>query len=129
MDWAWRFVNEIDNSPHRFRRLASLRRLAGGRRTAAPRGTRPVHRALMMSQTPDYEARCRAIARLMRGPRHPEHLRRAEHPLALRTEVRERFNYSVFGAAFYTSAMLHLMRGGATQRCSGPAPRTAAATA
>ena len=27
--------------------------------------------------------------------------------------MRERFNHSVFGAAFYTSAVLHLMRGGA----------------
>jgi hypothetical protein len=112
MDWVWRFVNEIDNSLIGFVDWHCY----GDWREHGERGAPldgAVHRALMISQTPDYEARCRAIARLLKGRDILNICGELNTHSHYWTEVRERFNHSIFGAAFYTSAMLYLMRGGA----------------
>jgi hypothetical protein len=112
MDWIWRFVNEIDNSLIGFVDWHCY----GDWREHGERGAPldgATHRALMMSQTPDYEARCRAIGRLLKGRDILNICGELNTHSHYWTEVRERFNYTVFSAAFYTSAMLYLMRGGA----------------
>jgi len=111
-DWPWRFVNEIDNACIGFvdwHRYADWRD-AG--ENGAPRDE-DAYRALIMSQAPDYEFRSRAIARLVNG-RDILNICGELNTHSHYTEpVRARFNYSIFGAAFYTAALLHLMRGGA----------------
>jgi hypothetical protein len=72
-----------------------------------------VFEALVMAQTPQYEARARGVARLLHGRdilnvcgelnsvAHHEH----SYTLGL--------NQNAFGAAYYASALIHLIRGGA----------------
>jgi hypothetical protein len=69
--------------------------------------------ALLMAQTPEYEARARGVARLLKGRdilnvcgelntlSHHEHY----YTVGL--------NRNLFGAAYYASALIHLLRGGA----------------
>lgn len=111
-DWAWRFVNEIDNSLIGFLdwHLYGDWREHGEQSAPLDPAT---HRALMMSVTPEYEARARAIGRLLQGRNIRNICGELNCHSHYTTEVRQRFNYSVFGAAFYTSALLSLMRGGA----------------
>jgi hypothetical protein len=77
----------------------------------APSG--PAYRALLMAQTPQYEMRARAVARILDG-------RNIENICGeLNTVVHHSHdfvggvNQSVFGAAYYASALIHLIRGGA----------------
>ena len=73
----------------------------------------PAFEALLMAQTPSYEAHARGVARLLAGrdilnvcgelnamSHHEQY-----YTLGL--------NQNVFGAAYYTSALIHLIRGGA----------------
>ena len=112
IDWYWRFVHEIDNSLIGF---VNWHRYGDWREPGewvAP-CDEATYRALLMSQTPDYEARARAVGQLLKGRgilnicgelnAHSHH----------EPHVRARFNQTIFGAAFYISALLHLMRGGA----------------
>lgn len=111
-DWAWRFVTEIDNSLIGFldwHRYADWRDVG---ESGAP-ADEATHRALMMSVAPDYEDRARAVARLLRGRDIRNICGELNAHSHYTGEVRARFNQSVFGAAFYVSALLHLMRGGA----------------
>jgi hypothetical protein len=112
IDWVWRFVNEIDNALIGF---VDWHRYADWRdsgENGAPRDE-AAYRALIMSQASDYELRTRAIARLLKG-RDILNICGELNTHSHYTEpVRARFNQSIFGAAFYTSALLSLMRGGA----------------
>jgi hypothetical protein len=111
-DWAWRFVNEIDNSLIGFldwHRYADWRDKG---ENGAPRDE-ATYRALIMSQGPDYELRARAIARLLNGRKILNICGELNTHSHYTEPVRVRFNQSIFGAAFYTSALLYLMRGGA----------------
>ncbi len=112
MDWIWRFVHEVDPSLVGF---VNWHRYADWREDGedgAP-GDGSVHRALILSQTPDYESRAQAVAHHLNGSgvlnicgewnAHSHYLPR----------VRARFNQALFGAAYGVSALLHLMRGGA----------------
>ena len=112
MDWAWRFLNEIDNSLIGFldwHRYGDWREYG---EMGAPHDE-ATYKAMMMSVAPDYEVRARAIAQVIEG-RPVENicgeLNAHSHYWA---DVRGRFNYSVFGAAFYATSLLQLMRGGA----------------
>jgi hypothetical protein len=112
LDWVWRLVNEIDNALVGF---ASWHRYGDWREPGAwgAPGDEEVFRALLMGRTPDYEMRARAVARILKGRdilnvcgewnAHSHHEAR----------VSARFNQSAFGAAYYASALLHLIRGGA----------------
>jgi hypothetical protein len=111
-DWPWRFVNEIDNALIGFVDW----HFYGDWREHGEQGAPldgDVHRALMLSMTAEYEARARAIGSLIGGRGMLNICGELNTHSHYWTHVRERFNYSVFSAAFYTSALLRLMRGGA----------------
>lgn len=112
IDWVWRFVNEIDNSLIGF---VSWHRYGDWREPGewgAPRDE-TIFRGLLMSRTLEYETRAKAVGRVLKGrdilnvcgelAAHSHHDR----------HVRQPFNQTIFGAAYYASALLHLMRGGA----------------
>jgi hypothetical protein len=109
-DWPWRLVHEIDNSLIGFvdwHRYADWR-AAGENGAPSDEAT---YQALIMSQAHDYELRARAIGRLVQG-RNILNICGELNTHSHYTEpVRARYNQSVFGAAFYTAAMLSLMRG------------------
>ena len=122
MDWIARLVDDVDDhligfvSWHRYGDWrpavpsASLE-LEMWNSPDAPLGA--TYEALLMAQTPTYEGRARGVARLLKGRdilnicgelntiSHHENY----YTLGL--------NQNVFGAAFYISALIHLIRGGA----------------
>ncbi len=112
MDWIWRFVQEIDNSLIGF---ASWHCYGDWREPGAwgAPTEEPLFRALLMSRTREYESRAAAVSRLLRDGgilnvcgelnAHSHHEGRVSGP----------YNQTVFGAAYYASALLHLLRGGA----------------
>jgi hypothetical protein len=112
LDWVWRFLNEIDPSLIGF---VNWHRYGDWREHGewgAPRDE-AIHRALLMAQTPEYEMRAQAVARLIPEPDILNvcgEWNAHSHPWP---HVRARFNQTMFGAAYGASALLHLMRGGA----------------
>jgi len=110
-DWAWRFVNEIDNDLIGFldwHRDADWRNYG---ENGAP--TDPVaYEGLIMSQAQDYEYRARAIGRLTEGRDILSICGELNTHSHYTEPVRVHFNQGIFGAAFYTTAVLHLMRAG-----------------
>lgn len=112
MDWVWRFIHEIDDALIGFVDWHCY----GDWREHGERGApydATTHHALMMAQTPDYEARTRAIARVLSERDIQNICGELNAHSHYWTEVRQRFNHSIFGATFYASALLYLMRGGA----------------
>jgi len=122
MDWIARLVAEVDDSMVAF---ASWHRY-GDWRPAVPSAslnlemwgspdapTGAAFESLLMAQTPDYQAKARGVGRLLDGRdilnvcgelntmSHHEHY----YTLGL--------NQYAFGAAYYASALIHLLRGGA----------------
>jgi hypothetical protein len=111
MDWVWRFVNEIDNSLIGFLDW----HLYGDWRDDGERGapaSGATHRALMIAQTAEFGARAATIERMLSGRGILNICGELNTHSHYTEPVRRRFNHSVFGAAFYTSALLHLMRAG-----------------
>jgi hypothetical protein len=109
-DWPYRFVHEIDNSLIGFvdwHRYADWRRCG---EEGAPTDER-MYKGLMMSRALDYELRARAVGELIAGRDMLNVCGELNTHSHYTTAVREHFNYSVFSAAFYTSALLRLMRG------------------
>jgi hypothetical protein len=122
LDWVSRLVNEVDPSLVSFiswHHYADWRPVVPSATVGfdlkgdpeAPQG--PAYHALLMAQTPQYETRARAVARII-GERDIENVCGE-----LNTVVHHdhRFvgglNQNAFGAAYYTSALIHLIRGGA----------------
>ena len=122
MDWIARLVTEVDDdlvgfvSWHRY----------GDWRSAVPSAslalemwgspdppTGAAFEALLMAQTPSYEARARGVARLLKdrdilnvcGELNTMAHHEQYYTLGL--------NQNTFGAAYYASALIHLIRGGA----------------
>ncbi len=112
MDWMWRFVNEIDDSLIGFVDWHCYGDWREHGESGAPRDG-AAHRALMISQTLDYELRTKAIGRLLNGRDILNICSELNTHAHYTDPVRARFNQSIFGAAFYTSAVLHLMHAGA----------------
>src|SRR5262249_55888166 len=112
LDWGGRVLTESDRPPIGLLDLPPdpQRRTEGEK--GAP-GDPGEHQALMLAQTPDYDRRARAVSRLTgmddilnicgEWNAHSHYL----------PHVRARFNQSLFGAVYGTSALLHLLRGGA----------------
>lgn len=122
LDWIARLVHEVDD---RLVGFASWHRYGDWRPAVpseslalqmwgspdAPDG--PLFEALLMAQTPTYEARARGVARLLKGRdilnvcgelntiSHHEHY----YTLGM--------NQNALGAAYYVSALIGLLRGGA----------------
>ncbi len=112
MDWVYRFVNEIDN---RLISFAIWYRYGDWRQPGdwgAPK-EEATFRALLMSRSVEYETRSRAVGRMLKGRgilnvcgelnAHSDHYAAVSGPL----------NRTEFGAAYYGSSLIHLMRGGA----------------
>ncbi|HET8579473.1 MAG TPA: hypothetical protein VFL31_00595, partial [Nitrospiraceae bacterium] len=112
LDWYWRFIHEIDNSLIGFVNWHRYGEWRDFGEEGAPRedGT---YRALIMSRTPDYEERARAVARLLDGRGMLNVCGEVNTHSHYDPGVRARFNQTIFGAAYYASALLHLIRGGA----------------
>jgi hypothetical protein len=77
----------------------------------APPGA--AYQALLMAQTPQYETRARAVARILAG----RNILNVCGELNTVVHHDHRFvgglNQNAFGAAYYASALIHLIRGGA----------------
>jgi len=111
-DWAWRFVDEIDDGLIGFldwHRYADWRDCG---ENGAPKDE-AIYQRLILSVAPDYQLRSQAIAKMLKG-RDILNICGELNTHSHYTEpVRARFNQTIFGATFYTSALLHLMRGNA----------------
>jgi hypothetical protein len=111
LDWIARFVNEVDNELVGF---VSWHRYGNWRAVGEPETPdEETYCELLMAQTPDYEARARAVSRFVVG-RDILNVCGELNVLSDHASAStRRFNQSVFGAAYYTSALIHLIRGGA----------------
>jgi hypothetical protein len=122
LDWISGLVNEVDErlvgfvSWHMYGDWRPVVPSASigvdlNRSPDAPTG--PPYEALLMSQTPEYEARARAVARILDGR---DILNICGE---LNTVVHHDhyyvggLNQNAFGAAYYVSALIHLIKGGA----------------
>ena len=112
MDWAWRFVNEIDPSLIGFLDWHFYGDWREHGENNAPREG-AAHRALMMAMLPEYQTRARAIGRMLKGRGIQNICGELNCHSHYWVEPRQRFNHSIFGATFYIGSLLHLMRGGA----------------
>jgi hypothetical protein len=111
LDWVWRFVNEIDNGLIGFLDWHCYGdwREDGENNAPADPG---VHRRMMMGMVDEYGNRARVIRRMLDGRQMLNICGELNCHSHYTQPVRERFNYSVFAAAFYASALLQLMRQG-----------------
>lgn len=112
LDWIWRFVNEVDNSLIGFAcwyRFGDWRELGAW---GAPEN--PVtFAALLLSRTSEYQTRAGAVSRLLRG-RGIQNICCGLNVCSHHEPgVSAPYNQTVLGAAYYASALLRLLRGGA----------------
>jgi len=77
----------------------------------APMGAE--YEALLMSQTPEYEARARAVARVLHGRDILNVCGELNTVVHHDHAYVGGLNQNAFGAAYYASALIHLLRGGA----------------
>src|SRR5215203_264988 len=109
MDWVWRFLNEIDNELIGFldwHCYGDWRE--DGENNAPANGA--AHRRVMMGLIGEYGNRGRVIGQMLKGRRILNICGELNCHSHYTQPVRERFNYSVFAATFYVSALLQLMR-------------------
>jgi hypothetical protein len=112
IDWVWRFVNEIDNSLIGF---ASWHRYGDWREVGqwgAPRD-KTIFRRLLMARTTEYEIRAGAVRRVLRGRNILNACSELNAHSHHEARVSQQFNETIFGATYYSSALFHLLRGGA----------------
>jgi hypothetical protein len=122
LDWVSRLVNEVDEtllgfvSWHHYgdwRPVVPSATLGFDLKgdPEAPPGA--AYQALLMAQTPQYETRARAVARILAG----RNVLNVCGELNTVVHHGHRFvgglNQNAFGAAYYASALIHLIRGGA----------------
>ena len=122
LDWIARLVTEVDDTLVGFVSWHHY----GDWRPVVPSATIGVdlngspdapigapYEALLMAQTPEYEARARAVARVLSG----RNILNVCGELNTVVHHDHRYvgtlNQSAFGAAYYASALIHLLRGGA----------------
>ena len=111
MDWVWRFLDEIDNELIGFldwHYYGDWRE--DGENNAPPDGA--AHRRLIMGLIGEYGNRARVIGQMLKGRGILNICGELNCHSHYTQPVRERFNYSVFAATFYVSALLQLMRQG-----------------
>ena len=122
LDWITGLVNEVDDdlvgfvSWHKYgdwRPVVPSATLGVDLNGSPDAPTGPAYEGMLMAQTPDYEARARAVARVL-GDRDILNVCGE-----LNTVVNHDHQYvgglnqNAFGAAYYASALIHLLRGGA----------------
>jgi hypothetical protein len=122
MDWIARLITEVDDalvgfvSWHRYGdwRPAAPSATLGENIYGAPETPDGANfEALLMAQTPDYEARARGVGRLLVG-RDILNICGEVNAIAHHDYRYTRcLNQNAFGAAYYVSALIHLVRGGA----------------
>ena len=122
MDWIVRLLTEVDDrmvgfvSWHRYgdwRPAVPSEWLALEMWGSPDPPLGPALEALLMAQTPSYEARARGVARLLAG-RDILNVCGELNAMAHHEQYYTLgLNQNVFGAAFYASALIHLIRGGA----------------
>ena len=111
MDWVWRFLNEIDNELIGFldwHFYGDWRE--HGENNAPADGA--AHRRMMIGMVGEYGNRARVVGQMLKGRQILNICGELNCHSHYTQPVRERFNYSVFAATFYTSALLQLMRHG-----------------
>lgn len=122
MDWIARLVNDVDD---RILSFVNWHMYADWR-PAVPADTvtvklwdapdspnGEVFRALAMAQTAQYEARAKGVGRLLQG-RDILNVCGELNTMAHHDEVfTQGLNQNIFGAAYYASVLIHLIRGGA----------------
>jgi hypothetical protein len=111
MDWVWRFVNEIDNDLIGFLDWHCYGDWREDGENNAPADA-AAHRRLMMGLVGEYGNRARVIGQMLKDRQILNICGELNCHSHYTQPVRERFNYSVFAATFYTSALLQLMRQG-----------------
>jgi hypothetical protein len=111
MDWVWRFLNEIDNELIGFLDWHCYADWREDGENNAPADA-AAHRRLMMDLVADYGNRARVIGQMLKGRQMLNICGELNCHSHYTQPVRERFNYSVFAATFYISALLQLMRQG-----------------
>jgi hypothetical protein len=122
MDWIARLVADVDNRKIGFvnwhmyadwRPAAPSESLDFNLNGCPDSPNGEVFKALAMAQTPQYEARARGVAQLVHGRNIMnvcgEINTVASHELSHTLGL----NQNAFGAAYYASALIHLIRGGA----------------
>lgn len=111
-DWLWRFVNEIDNELIGF---ASWHYFGDWREVGAwgAPADLATFRALLMARVSEYESRARAVARMLKGRRIKNVCGELNAHAHHEPHVSGAYNHTIFGAAYYASALVHLLRGGA----------------
>ena len=112
LTWIERFIGEIDNeligfvSWHRYGDWRGLGQFG------AP-SKEDDYSQLLFAQTPDYKNRAEMVGKLIEGRDIKNICGELNVNSDHNPEVSRRFNQSLFGAVYYTSALLHLIRGGA----------------
>ncbi len=122
LDWIAKLVGEIDDalvgfvSWHKYgdwRPVVPSTTIGIDLNGSPDAPTGAAYEALLMAQTPDYEARARAVARVLAGRdvmnvcgEHNAVVHHDHHYVG-------GLNQSTFGAAYYASSLIHLLRGGA----------------
>jgi hypothetical protein len=111
-DWVWRFVNEIDNALIGF---ASWHQFGDWREVGAwgAPTDEAVFGTLLLARVSEYESRARAVARMLRGRGILNVCGELNAHAHHEPRVSRAYNQTVFGAAYYAAALIHLMRGGA----------------
>jgi hypothetical protein len=122
MDWIARLLTEVDDrmvgfvSWHKYgdwRPAVPSASLALEMWGAPDPPTGSTFEALLMAQTPSYEARARGVARLLEG-RDILNVCGELNTMAHHEQYYTLgLNQNIFGAAYYASALIHLIRGGA----------------
>jgi len=120
-DWLWRFVHEIDPALIGFVSWHLYGDWREHGAWGAPADDK-VFRGLILSRTPEYEVRARAVARLLKGSAILNVCDEWNAHAHWDPQVSGPFNQTAFGAAYRASALVHLMRGGADMELFAGAP-------
>lgn len=121
-DWIARLVDEVDEkfvsfvSWHHYgdwRPVVTSSSLGFDLKGSpeAPEGA--AYRRLLMAQTPEYEARAKAVSRIIAGRNIQNFCGELNTIVHHKRVFTGDLNQNEFGAAYYASALIHLIRGGA----------------
>jgi hypothetical protein len=111
-DWIWRFVEEVDDSLIGFvawNRYGDWRE--PGKRSAP--SDPEVFEKLLLSRTSEYWSRAEAVGMLLEGRSILNICSELNAHSDTDPAVSSRFNQGLFGAVYYGSSLIDLMRGGA----------------
>jgi hypothetical protein len=109
MDWVWRFLNELDNELIGFLDWHCYGDWREHGENNAP-ADGAAHRRLLMGLIGEYQNRARAIGQLLEGRGMLNICGELNCHSHYTEPVRARFNHSIFGATYYISALLQLIR-------------------